>query len=169
MSTRFGLVLAPLCALALLGGCSMGSLLIHEQRSPYDFDATVARIVENGKARGWEVPKAFDFQASLIARGQPDPGPLTVIKLCSPELATRMFAKDASKRVSTMAPCSISVYEKADGHTYIATINMKLMARLMGDDVGPVLAEIAREDDAILAFARASTLKPDAEPALAER
>lgn len=159
------MVFAPLATLLVLYGCAVGTLMVNEHRSPYSFDATVAKIVENAKARSWEIPKTFDFRASLIARGQPDPGPLTVIKLCSPELASRMFARDSSKWVSAMAPCSISVYEKSDGQTYIASINMGLLAKMMGDDVGPVLADIAREDAAILRFAA----PPAAAPVLAER
>jgi uncharacterized protein (DUF302 family) len=137
----------------LLAGCSMGSLFIHEQRSPYDFDTTVAKVVENAQARGWVVPQAFDFQKSLLAHRQPDPGRMKVIKLCSPELASRMFADDDSKFVSVMAPCSISVYEKSDGRTYLAAMDMALMSKLIGGNVGPVLADIAAEDAAIIGFA----------------
>lgn len=64
-----------------------------------------------------------------------------------------------------MAPCSISVFEKSDGQTYVATMNMGLMARLMGDGIGPVLAEIAADDAAILRF----TDDPPATPVLAGR
>jgi uncharacterized protein (DUF302 family) len=66
-----------------------------------------------------------------------------------------MFAQDDSKYVSVMAPCSVSVYEKSDGQTYLATMDMALMAKLMGGDVGPVLEDIAAEDAAIIAFASA--------------
>lgn len=153
MSKRYGLSVCFVGLFMLLAGCSMGSLFIHEQRSPYDFDTTVAKVVENAQARGWIVPQAFDFQKSLVAHHQPDPGRMKVIKLCSPELASRMFADDDSKFVSVMAPCSISVYEKSDGRTYLAAIDMALMSKLMGGDVGPVLAEIAAEDAAIIGFA----------------
>jgi uncharacterized protein (DUF302 family) len=156
MLLRFGLRCLTAGLALLLAGCSMGSLLIHEQRSPYDFGTTVDTVMANAKARGWQVPKTFDFQAALLAHGQPDPGRMTVIKLCSPQYASRMFATDTSKFVSVMAPCSISVYEKSDGQTYVATMNMGLMARVMGDEVGPVLAEIAADDAAIVRFAEAA-------------
>ena len=151
MRSAFRLLYAAL-TLSLVG-CSMGSLLIHEQRSPYDFDTTLTTVVANANARGWQVPKTFDFQASLLAHGQPDPGRMTVVKLCSPTHASRMFASDGTKYVSVMAPCSIAVYEKSDGKTYVSTMNMGLMAHLMGNEVGPVLADIARDDAAIVAFA----------------
>lgn len=156
MFIRLGLHSMAVILLLLLSGCdNLGSLMIEEQRSPYGFDATIATIIANAKARGWEVPKVFDFQKSLLAHGQPDPGRMSVIKLCSPEFATRMFTDDGAKFVSVMAPCSVSVYEKADGGTYVATMNMGLMAKLMGDDVGPVLADIAADDAQILAFTQA--------------
>ncbi|EGV19471.1 DUF302 domain-containing protein [Thiocapsa marina] len=153
MSTRYNPSVSFVVLFMLLGGCSMGSLFIHEQRSPYDFDTTVAKVVENAQAEGWIVPKIFDFQKSLVDHRQRDPGRMKVIKICSPELASRMFADDDSKFVSVMAPCSISVYEKADGSTYLAAMDMALMSKLMGGNVGPVLADIAAEDAAILRFA----------------
>lgn len=153
MLRRFSVRSVAVILLLSLGGCdNLGSLMIEEQRSPYDFDTTITTIIANAEARGWEVPKVFDFQKSLLVRGQPDPGRMSVIKLCSPEFASRMFADDDTKFVSVMAPCSVSVYEKADGGTYVAAMNMGLMAKLMGDDVGPVLADIAADDARILAF-----------------
>lgn len=141
-------------ALLSLVGCSAGRLMIHEQQSPLGFEATIERITENAHAQGWEVPRAFDFQQALTSRGQPDPGRITVLKLCSPEFASQMFSRDESKYVSVMAPCSIGVYEKSDGRTYVSTLNMKLMSKLMGPEVGPVLGGIAADDEAILAFTR---------------
>lgn len=156
MSTPQGLRFLTTGLAILLAGCSMGSLMIHEQRSPYNFDTTVTTIVKNATAKGWVVSNTFDFQAALLAHGQADPGRMTVIKLCSPQFASRMFADDESKFVSVMAPCSISVYRKSDGQTYVASMNMGLMASLMGDKVGPVLADIAADDAAILSFAGAA-------------
>lgn len=160
MSTQLGLRFLAIGLAILLGGCSMGSLMIHEQRSPYDFDTTVATIVKNATARGWVVAKTFNFQESLLAHGEPDPGPMTVIRLCAPRFATRMFASDDTKFVSVMAPCGISVYDKSDGQTYVATMNMGLMAQVMGSQIGPVLAEIAVDDAAIVGFTQDSPAHP---------
>lgn len=154
MNARTARLLASVAALAWLAGCSLGSVMIQERESPLGFEATIERITANAHAHGWEVPRSFDFQQALTARGRPDPGRITVLKLCSPDFATRMFGSDDSKYVSVMAPCSIAVYEKSDGRTYVSTMNMQLMSKLMGAEVGPVLGDIAAEDEAILAFTR---------------
>jgi uncharacterized protein (DUF302 family) len=136
----------------LLAGCEMGSMMIQEKKSPYGYEQTIATLQENAKARGWIVPKVYDFQRSLLANDQPDPGRVTVLKLCHPKFAGRMLEKDASKFVSVMMPCSVSVYEKDDGKTYVAAMNMNLMSRVMGVEVGSILKQVAAEDEAILGF-----------------
>ncbi|WP_242523399.1 hypothetical protein [Thiocystis minor] len=52
MSTRLfrGLLTAGLAI--LLTARSVGSLMIHEQRSPYDFETTLATVEKNATAQG---------------------------------------------------------------------------------------------------------------------
>jgi uncharacterized protein (DUF302 family) len=49
-------------------------------------------------------------------------------------------------------PCSIGVYEKENGKTYVASMNMKLMSKVMGSSVNPILKQVAENDAQILAF-----------------
>ncbi len=135
-----------------LAGCNFSSMMIHETESPYGHEETIATIKQNAADLGWKVPKEYDFQALLIKHGQPDPGRISVIKLCHPEIAARMLAQDENKFVSAMMPCSIGVYEKQDGKTYVASMNMKLMSKVMGNSVGPILNRVAENDAQILAF-----------------
>ena len=93
-------IVSLLFSALILTSCSMGSMMFHEQKSPYDFDKTVATIQANAKAQGWVVPKVYDFQKSLLKANQPDPGKITVLKLCHPEIAAKMLAKDDTKFVS---------------------------------------------------------------------
>ena len=136
----------------ILAGCDFSSMMIHEAESPYGHEETIAAIKQNAAELGWKVPKEYDFQALLIKHNQPDPGRISVIKLCHPEIAARMLAQDENKFVSAMMPCSIGVYEKQDGKTYVASMNMKLMSKVMGSSVGPILNRVAENDAQILAF-----------------
>lgn len=155
MNKIISLVIAAAVSV-LLAGCSMGHMMIHEKKSPYEYEKTIATIQENAKAEGWIIPKVYDFQQSMIKHNQPDPGRITVLKLCQPEIASRMLAKDEQKYVSVMMPCSVSVYEKADGNTYVASMNMGLMSKLMGAGVGPILKDVAEQDKKILEFLEAN-------------
>ena len=48
--------------------------------------------------------------------------------------------------LSVMMPCSIGVYEKSDGKTYISTMNAGLLGRMFGGVVAEVMAgSVARD------------------------
>jgi uncharacterized protein (DUF302 family) len=145
-------VTIPLSFIILLVGCSPGKIMVHENESPYEFDKTVELITGNAKERGWMVPKTYDFQKSLIAAGQPDPGRIKIIKLCHPKYAGPLLRKDDSKFIAVMMPCSVAVYEKSDGNTYVTSMNMGLMSSLFSGEVGSTLSQVAEEDEIILRF-----------------
>ncbi len=137
-----------LLAALLLSGC--GSMMVHESKSPYDFDKTVSTIMDNVKAAGWSMPKIYDIQKMLLEKGKSDVGRMKIVKLCNPDYAESLLAVDDSKFVGVMMPCSVAIYEKADGKTYVSAMNMKLMSYLFGGDIGEILGKVAAADAEIL-------------------
>ncbi len=143
-----------LCGALLLSGC--GSLMVHESKSPYDFDRTMATIKANVEAEGWSVPKIYDIQKMLLDKGKSDVGRMKIVKLCNPDYAESLLSADDSKFVGVMMPCSVAVYEKEDGNTYVSAMNMRLMSHLFGGNIGDVLGEVAAADAKILSFLQAN-------------
>lgn len=131
----------------------MAGLMIHESPSPHDMVTTLARIEKNAKDLGWQVPKTYDFRESIRKHNGKDVGPVKVMEMCQPGYAARMLSMDTNKRLAVMMPCAIAVYAKADGKTYVASMNMKLMSQVFPGDVGEVLGSVAHDDARILGFA----------------
>ncbi|MEJ1361725.1 MAG: DUF302 domain-containing protein [Candidatus Sedimenticola sp. (ex Thyasira tokunagai)] len=77
---------------------------------------------------------------------------LRSLRLVKAVKANSYPSNDDNKYVSVMMPCSISVYEKQDGNTSVASMNMSLMSKVMGSEVGAILKRVAEEDAAILEF-----------------
>jgi uncharacterized protein (DUF302 family) len=152
MKTLWLVGISIISSAIILAGCSMGELMVHETKSPLGFEETVSAITESAERLGWVVPKVFDFQKSLLKFEQDDPGQIKVLKVCKPEYAARLLVRDESKYVSVLMPCSIAVYEKSDGYTYVAAMNMKLMSKLFDGEIGDTLSTVAKEDRGILAF-----------------
>ena len=126
--------------------------MIEERVSPYNFDTTVETIVENVKQAGWEVPKIYDFQQSLLQHEQTDVGRINVIEICYPIYASQILSTDTGKSITPMMPCAVGVYEKNDGHTYVASMNVGLMAKLFGDPIAGPMGQVAAEDEKVMAF-----------------
>ncbi len=128
--------------------------MVDEVMSPFGFEETVSLITEQARDQGWVVPKVHDFQHSLLKFKQDDPGKIKVVKVCKPEYASRLLTQDESKFVSVLMPCSVSVYEKSDGRTYVASMNMALMSRLFPGEIGNTLSAVAKEDRVMRSFER---------------
>jgi uncharacterized protein (DUF302 family) len=66
--------------------------------------------------------------------------PVASLKICQPDYAEKVLKDDAARFLAVMMPCSIAVYEKKDGKTYVSSMNAALMGHLFGGTVAEVMA-----------------------------
>jgi len=149
------LLLALLLALVpLLAGAQTAAMpqMLIEKSSPLDFEQTLARLEANAKAQGWKVPKKWkvNFQKNLKKVTGTDIGKNQVIKMCEPQAAARLLIRDEYKQLAAMMPCTIAVYEKSDGKTYISMMNLEVMGRMYGGEVQTMVDELAPQMEAML-------------------
>ena len=132
---------------------AMPQMLI-EVPSPLGFEETLERLEANAKAQGWKVPQKWkvDFQLNLGHVTGIDIGPNRVIKMCEPQAAAELLVKDEYKMLTAMMPCTIAVYVKSDGNTYISMMNLALMGQMYGGDVAKMAEELAPQMEAMLKF-----------------
>ncbi len=141
---------------AAIGFYSLPGLMIKEIPSPYSFDETLEKIEVNAKSMSWKVPKTWkiNFQKNLLKVVKIDIGPNRLIKMCEPKAAADILIHDELKRLSVMMPCTIGVYEKNDGKTYITIMNMKILGLLFGDEIEKITTRLAPQMEQMV------TLKP---------
>ena len=101
--------------------------LIIEKVSPFNVPVTVEKLISAANQKGWQNPAVHNLQQSLAKSGK-EVLPVEVIEICKPEYSGQMLQKNDERVVSVMMPCRISVYEKDDGKTYVALLNMTEMA-----------------------------------------
>lgn len=136
-------------ALAMVAGTFiMQKLMIKEAASPLNYEETIAHIQNNATNAGWKVSTVIRIDKSLAKEGK-SVLPVASLKICQPDYAETVLNDDEARFLSVMMPCSIAVYEKADGKTYISTMNVKMMGTLFGGTAkevmaGPVATETAR-------------------------
>ncbi len=100
--------------------------VIIEQVSPFDVDTTVEKLVAAATLKSWQNPAIHNLQQSLAKAGK-EVRPVQVVEICKPEYSGAMLEKSDERIVSVMMPCRISVYQKEDGKTYVALLNMAEM------------------------------------------
>lgn len=93
-----------------------------ESQSRFGFTETNEILSKTILENGWKITIIHDLQETMKKNGK-EVLPVKVIEICNPGLAFQILSKDELRDVSSMLPCRISVYEKSDGHTYIARMN----------------------------------------------
>ncbi len=146
----FGLAVA-----ATAGWFLMPKLMLKEYKSPYDIEKTVKIITDNAKKNGWVVAGVSKLHNSIKKHGGYDLKPVYLVNLCNADHAFNILKKDQNKIISTMMPCTISVYEKSDSKTYIGTMNASLMGKMFGGDIAKTFGvEVANDQQKFIDFAK---------------
>ena len=150
------------CAAIIWGGATIADPqaapgrfdMLVEVSSPLGFEETLERLEQNAKALGWKVPGKWkvDFQRNLEKVTGTDIGPNRVLKMCEPNAAAKLLLKDEYKQLAAMMPCTIAVYQKSDGKTYISMMNLKAMGEMYGGDVLTMTEELGPQMDQMLRF-----------------
>ena len=112
--------------------------MILESRSVYDFGKTVEKINEAVLNAGWKIPFVHDLQNTIRNFGK-EILPVKVFEICHPKHSSRILELNNERIVSTLMPCRISVYEKADGNVYVSRINAALLSKSFGGIIEEVM------------------------------
>jgi uncharacterized protein (DUF302 family) len=158
-------VLLALIALATMAQAGTGSSknqmvpvgeqnkMILEKVSPFGHDDTVKKISDAAKSLGWVVSGIKQLDKSIAKSGGPKVLPVTLVEICNAEHAGKILLDDSSRWASVMMPCTISVYDKSDGKTYVGFMNAPLIGTMFGGLVGEVMGgPVADGQSKILSF-----------------
>jgi len=140
-----GLLLA-VAAVAAFAFARTPELMLPERRSHFSVEETVEKLGAAARSSGWVVSSVSDMQQSVAKHGGGTIRPVRLVNLCQAHHAARILSEDTARRVSVLMPCTIAVYEKADGSVWVATMNPGLIAPLFGGVVAEVMGgEVARD------------------------
>jgi len=130
----------------------MPKMMLHENESPLGYQETVAHLENVITNSGWIISQKINMQQSIAKYGKTIQ-PVTLIKICQADYADRILNTDEAMYVSVMMPCSISVYQKSNGKTYVSTMNTGLMGRMFGGVVAEVMGgPVAADEEKFTAF-----------------
>lgn len=123
---------------AIIAKLAAPGLMLKERISPLSYEETIQKIESAVTNGGWVISSKMDMQKSLAKHGQTAPR-VILLKICEPRYAAKILNDDNALPVSLMMPCTISIYEKSDGKTYVATMNAGVMGRIFGGTVAEVM------------------------------
>ncbi|RXK88163.1 DUF302 domain-containing protein [Chlorobaculum sp. 24CR] len=135
------------------GWMMMPAMMLKEYQSPFGVEQTVDNIRENAISQGWVVASVMAIDNSVKKYGGGDLPPVRLVNLCEPNHAYNILKDDKNKIVSVMMPCTISVYQKADGKTWVCVMNAALLGKMFGGVVAEVMGgTVAKQQQQFINF-----------------
>ena len=127
-------------------------LFFNEIESPFGLEETAARIQQNVQSlehKGWSLSGLRDPSKAVANAGGNVP-PVLLVEACSTAYSGPILANDKTRILSILMPCSITVYKKDNGKTYIGLMNAGLMGQMFG--VGDVMSKVAEDQKVFVTF-----------------
>ncbi len=142
--------IAGLALVAIITLTSAQSLMFNEYESPFGVEETAARIqanVQSLSGNGWTLNGLCNPAAAAAAAGT-NVAPVLLVEACSTKYSGPLLKEDFSRIFSILMPCTITVFKKDDGKTYIGTMNAGLMGKLFG--IGHIMDQIAADQQKMI-------------------
>ena len=141
---------------AVVGWNVMPSMMLKEAKSPYSVEDTVAKIKTNAQAMGWVVPSVQPLHKSIKKHsgGKHLIPPVMLVNLCNANHAYKALEFDQNKKISVFMPCTISVYQKTDGSTWVGYMNAELLGDMFGGEIAEVMSEVGPDQQQMIRFVR---------------
>lgn len=121
-----------------------------ESESPLKYNETIEAIKAEVGAMGWTVLATHDMAATLAKKGHTI-APLAILELCSGKYSVALVKNDATRYVSSLIPCRVSVYETSTGKVIISRLNTTAMGAMMEPAVAEVMAKAGADLEAVVA------------------
>ena len=131
-----------------------GSFMFNEIESPFGVEETAARIQRNIQGledRGWKLSGLRDPSKAVAASGT-NVLPVLLVEACSTKYSAPLLKDDETRALSILMPCTITVYKKDNGKTYVTLMNSGLMGQLFGANVAKIMAEVAKDQAEFVKF-----------------
>jgi uncharacterized protein (DUF302 family) len=125
------------------------SEMLLESLSPFGFEKTTEKLSEVIARKEWRMPAVHDLQQTLRNAGK-EVRPVKVFEICKPKFSGRILELDQERIASNLMPCRISVYERADGRTYISRLNTAVLGSAFGGVIEEVMGDSGKEIEEII-------------------
>lgn len=125
--------------------------IVVEDLSRVDFPTTLKHLKSQLEADGWNIVAEINLGERLAKKNVAIPGGLVILELTSGKNAVPLLKNDATRYVSALMPCSVSVYGMSDGRVMISRMNARVMAGMMEPGVAEVMKTASRNLDETIA------------------
>ncbi len=147
--------LAGAVVATLLFVATMRSRMLDVFPSPLGSVEETVAAIEKGIAtvEGWNSPATRDLNGMMARNGVQFGPKVRLVEMCNARHAADVLRDD--RRVATLLPCALAVYEDDRNKVWISRLNLALLGKVFGGKAGSVMgSRVAPAEKRILGALR---------------
>ena len=103
--------------------------------------------------KDWKVIKEFDFQKNILDAGFDKIERVGSLALCNPKYASMILAEEPNRKVTSIMPLKLGIFEKKNGQVYVSELNIGLMGLMSGGTIAKVMSVAGKDVKEIIVSA----------------
>lgn len=132
----------------------MPKVMLISHKSESNFEDTVTRLKDEIASTGnWKITKEFDFQKNIQDAGLEAIEKIGSLAICNPQYASQILKESSNRKVSSMMPLTIGIYEDKNKNVYISEMNVQIMGKMFGGTIAKVMSVAGKEVHQIIGSA----------------
>lgn len=120
-------------------------MLVTHQSRFQTVEETCEQLKTAIEAAGWSCPAIRDMNMTISQKGIQMDRRIMIVELCKAQYAKDVLS--TNPEVSTLMPCAWGVYEGDDKKIYITGMNMSLMGKMFGGNIGRIMGGPVAADE----------------------
>ncbi len=124
----------------------MPKMMLTTYKSERSFESTLEMIRKETSATGeWKIAEEFDFQKNIHDAGYGEIEKVGSVAICNPDYASRILSEVANRKVTSIMPLTIGIYQDKKNNVYVSEMNISMMGMMFGGTIAKVM-NIAGKD-----------------------
>lgn len=154
MGTYILFILIGMILMGIVVWIMMPKLMMTTHKSESDFENTKTALVDKINVTGdWKVTTETDFQKSIHDSGFEKIEKVGSLSLCNPRYASNILAEEPNRKVTSIMPVAIGVYEDKNNNVYVSQLNLRLMGMMFGGTIAKVMSVAGKDVKEFIASA----------------
>jgi len=124
----------------------MPKMMLTTYKSKFTYEETIKKLtIAIDLKDDWKVTKEFDFQKNIIDAGYDKIKRVGSFALCNPKYASMILTEEQNRKVTSIMPLKLGVFEKKNGQIYVSELNIGLMGMMFGGTIAKVMSVAGKD------------------------
>jgi uncharacterized protein (DUF302 family) len=129
-------------------------MMMITHKSKHNYETTLTNLTNEINATGtWRATTEFDFQKNIHEDGLEQIEKVGSLAVCHPKYASLILSEAPNRKVTSIMPLKIGIFEDKNNNVYVSELNIKMMGMMFGGTIAKVMNAAGKDIKKVISSA----------------